>query len=407
MTLVPDLADLADPKTLAALRREIPGLDRGVYLNTGTQGPSPHTVTRRLFELYEAWQAGGPGDPEVYIATAKASLAAKEPIGAFLGVTGEELALTGNATDGINIVANGIQWKAGDEVIISDQEHPAGLLIWLHLRQTRGIGIRIARLSFRSPAETVEEVASLITPRTRLVAMSHVTCQTGLRVPAKEITEVAHGQGVPVMFDGAQSVGQFPLDLRSVGCDFYSFNGHKWLLGPAGTGALFVSKEALVELLPDRVGAGSPQAHTSGEDGHLTYGPTAQRFEFGTRCHPLWQAWPEALVFLGRVGLDRIEGRGRELSRRLREGLRAVKGVSLVGPDAAASPEMATALVACRLEGMGGEVFQETLARRFRVLTRPVRELEATRFSCAFFNTEAEIDKAIEAVKTLALETVA
>lgn len=405
MTLAPDLAD---PKTLAALRRELPGLERGVYLNTGTQGPSPHAVTRRLFELYEAWQAAGPGNPEVYIATAKASLAAKEPLGAFFGVTGEELALTGNATDGINIVANGIQWKAGDEVIISDQEHPAGLLIWLHLRQTRGIGIRIARLSFRSPSQTVEEVASLITPRTRLVAMSHVTCQTGLRVPAGEITEVAHGKGVPVMFDGAQSVGQFPLDLHSLGCDFYSFNGHKWLLGPAGTGALFVSKEALVELLPDRVGDGSHEAYAYGEDGYLTYDRTAHRFEFGTRCHPLWQAWPEALAFLGRVGLDRIEGRGRELSRRLREGLRAVKGVSLVGPDAAVvSPEMATALVSFRLEGMGGEAFQENLARRFRVVTRPVRELEATRFSCAFFNTEEEIDKAIEAVKTLALETVA
>ncbi len=396
-----------DPGRVGALRSQLPGLDRGAYLNTGTLGPSPRRVTERLFDLYRAWQNAGPGNPEVYERMAETSMEAKEPIAAFFGVSADELALTENSTDGINVVANGIQWGAGDEVVISDQEHPAGLLIWLHLRQTRGVRIRIARLSPVGWPENVEEVESLITPRTRLVALSHVSSMTGLRLPARRITEMAHTRGVPVLFDGAQSAGQFPLDLREIGCDFYAVNGHKWLLGPIGTGALFVSKDALTHLVPDRVGAGSQETYTYAEDGALRFWPGAHRFEFGTRCHPLWQAWPESLAFLGEVGLDRIRARGLALSQRLREAFAATKGVTLVGPAPDAHPDLLTGAVTGGLEGVPGRTFYETLLRRFGIVARPVPEHEAARFSCAFFNTEEEIEQTIRAVRTLARECAA
>ncbi len=393
-------ASLVDRETVFALRSQLPGLDRCCYLNTGTLGPSPRPVTERLFELYRAWQEAGPGNPEVYRAASQASLVAKERIAAFLGVTPDELALTGNSTDGINLVAGGIQWRAGDEVVISDQEHPAGLLIWLHLRQTKGIRIRIARLSSESRSRNVEEVESLITSRTRLVALSHVSSMTGLRLPAREITEIAHARGIPILWDGAQSAGQFPLDLRSIGCDFYSVNGHKWLLGPIGTGALFVSRDALVELVPDRVGSGSEERYTYAEDGELVFPKTARRFEFATRCHPLWQAWPKALAFLEQVGLEAIRRRSLELSQRLRRGLAAVRGLTVVGP--VEDERLMTGLVTCRLEGFSAEELYQALFTRFGVVTRPVAEMGAIRFSVAFFNTEEEIDQALRAVETLA-----
>ncbi len=387
---------------LTALRSELPGLDRGIYLNTGTLGPSPARVTRRLFDLYEAWQDAGPGNPRVYEGMAEASMEAKKPIAAFFGVGPGELALTANSTDGINAVANGIEWGAGDEVVISDQEHPAGLLIWLHLRQTKGIRIRIARLSSAGSTRNLEEVESLITPRTRLVALSHVSSMTGLCLPARDLTRVAHDHGVAILFDGAQSAGQLPLDLRAVGCDFYAVNGHKWLLGPIGSGALYVSKDALIDLVPDRVGGGSSQAYTYAEDGTIEFWPDAHRFENATRCHPLWQAWPQSLAFVQGVRLDRIRARGLALSERLREAFAATAGVTLVGPEPNAAPELKTGVVACRLEGLTARSFFETLLDRFGIVTRPVAEHDAVRFSCAFFNTEEEIEGAIGAVRALA-----
>lgn len=328
-----------DAETLAALRAEIPGLDRSVYLNTGTLGPSPRRVTELFLSLYRDWQEAGPGNPEVYLREARAAAAAKERLAAFLGVKAPDLALTSNGTDGINIVARGIDWDAGAEVVISDQEHPAGLPIWLHLRQTKGVRVRIVRLSWESGPRNVEEVAARITPRTRLVALSHVSCMTGLLLPAREIVETAHSRGVPVLFDGAQAVGQFPLDLREIGCDFYAMNGHKWLLGPVGTGALYVSPEAFVELVPDRVGNGSAE------------------------------------------------------------------GVTVLGPARPADEGLMTGIVSCRLEGLSGEEAYRALLERFGVVTRRVPELGAVRFSAAFFNTEEEMDAAVEAVAALVRET--
>ena len=397
--------NLNDPKSLMSLRADIPGLDRGVYLNTGTLGPCPRPVTRRLFQLYQAWQEAGPGNPDVYVAMAESSLKAKTPIADFFGVTPDELALTSNSTDGINIVARGIEWRAGDEVIISNEEHPAGLLIWLHLRQTKGIRVRVARLDHESRSRIREEVESLITPRTRLVALSHVSCMTGLRLPAREITEVSHAHGVPVLFDGAQSAGQFPLNLPAIGCDFYAVNGHKWLLGPIGTGALYVAGKALVDLVPDRVGGGSAESYTYAEEGEIRLHPSARRFEFGTRCHPLWQAWPESLALLDEIGLAAIQARGLALSQPLRRELAGLKGVTLVGPAPGGDLELLTGVVTCRLEGMEGERLREVLVSRFGVVTRSVSEHEATRFTCAFFNTEEEIDQAVRAMRTLAGET--
>jgi len=394
-----------DRETLAAVRREIPCLARSCYLNTGTLGPSPRRVTDRFASLYQEWQEAGPGNPDVYQAAARAAREAKERIGAFFGVSGSDLALTGNNTDGINLVAGGIQWRAQDEVIISDQEHPAGLLIWLHLRQTRGIRLRIAHLSSPGGPAGAEEVERLITSRTRLVALSHVSCQTGLALPASEVAAVAHAHGVPALFDGAQAAGQFPLNLQALGCDFYAFGGHKWLLGPVGTGALYVSPRALVNLVPDRVGDGAVEDYGYAEDGGLTLHPDARRFEFGTRCYPLWTAWAEALDFLSGVGLEAVRERSLALADRLREGLAAVPEAEVVGPGLGEPPEARTAIVSCRIGSLGAEEAYRALLDRFGVVTRPVLEIGTVRFSTAFFNTEEEVDQALRAVRALARES--
>jgi len=378
-----------DREALAVVREEIPCLGRSCYLNTGTLGPSPRSVTDHFVSLYRRWQESGPGNPEVYMAAAEASRAAKERIGSFFGASGVDFALTGNSTDGINLVAGG------------NEEHPAGLLVWLHLRQTKGVRIRIAHLSPHSGPSIVEEVESLITPRTRLVAMSHVSCMTGLRVPASSITAAAHSHGVPVLFDGAQAAGQFHVDLGAIGCDFYALNGHKWLLGPVGTGALYVSPKAHVELVPDRVGDGAVEEHEYSEEGSLRFHSGPRRFEFGTRCYPLWTAWTEALDFLDRVGLGAVRERSLELAGRLREGLAGIAGVTPVGPGPDDAPELRTGIVSCRIEGLTALDAYRTLLERFDVVTRPVLEINAVRFSTAFFNTEEEVDQAIRAVQSL------
>ncbi len=394
-----------DPAEIAQLRMDIPALRTSCYLNTGTLGLSPRSTSELFFRLCREWQDAGSGNPRVYEAAAAAAAKAKERIAAFVGATGSELALTGNTTEGVNIVANGLGLEPGDEVIISDQEHPAGLLIWLHLRQTTGIRIRIARLSPDDRSRNVEEVEALITPRTRLVALSHVSCQTGLRLPAREITETAHARGVPVLLDGAQSVGQFEVDLGEIGCDYYTLNGHKWLLGPPGTGALYVSSSALRRLVPDRVGGGSAERWDYAEDGDLVLHDHGGRFEFGTRLFPLYPAWAASLNLLERIGLRAVSERSLELAQRLRRGLEDIPGVEVLGPTR--DPLLMTALVSCRLRGLTGRKVYETLLDRFNIVARPVDELDAVRFSTAFYNTEEEVDLALRALATLARDAAA
>jgi selenocysteine lyase/cysteine desulfurase len=330
-------------------------------------------------------------------------------LAARLGAEASDITFTGNATDGTNLVAWGIDWQpdpgsgALPEVLLSGEEHPSMELPWHYLQQLGRIRLNRFAVS-ADPEETLAAATAAITPRTRLLATSHVFSHSGNRAPVEALVRLCRERGIRVHLDGAQSVGQFQIDLAALGADFYTGNCHKWLLGPKGTGFLYIRPESREAIRPISVGAGSasrfapPPEDPSGPP-RLTFPESARRFEYGTRDFAKYAALVALMEWWDALGEEAAEARLRELSRCLRARLQEVPGLKFHTNPAW---EHASAMVTISLPGRTCHEVVSHLWEKHRILTRPVGEWEATRLSTALYNTEAEIDQVVAALKEIA-----
>ncbi|MEK6572377.1 MAG: aminotransferase class V-fold PLP-dependent enzyme, partial [Bacteroidota bacterium] len=197
------------------------------YFNTGGLGASPYvvieTVKRKMDELEAISEVGH---------TEEIWAAVKAKAARLFGADPSEMTLTSCATEGINIVVDGLPLKRGDEVITTTHEHVGGILAWLARQKLDGIVLRWFEPSTTNREENVERLSRLITARTRVISVSHVTTTTGQELPVREIAQLAKEKGLRYFLDGAQVPGMKPLNVKEIGCDFYAASGHKWLLGP-------------------------------------------------------------------------------------------------------------------------------------------------------------------------------
>ncbi len=355
------------------------------YFNTAGLGPSPlpviAAVTRSWHELEQHSESGHGRHAEV-----------RQQACAFLGCDEEELAFTRNATEGMNLVARGVPLDVGAEVLMTTHEHPGGALPWFALREDREISIKTFEPG-SGGLDTMERLAAAVTSRTRVVMMCHVTCTLGTVLPVEEISAFCRRRGIVSVFDGAQAAGQIPVDLHTLGCDFYVASGHKWLLGPKGTGLLYVRNEMLDRWRPSYVGAYS-DAGFDLATGRFERLRPASASEYGTRNAPLVLGLGEAMGFLSTMGLGVVAARGASLGRRLRGHLEAIDGVEILTPaDASAS----AAILTFRLPASGGDPWHwsNLLRREHALRLRPVGEagLLAVRASMHVFNDEGEMDR--------------
>ena len=373
---------------IAAVRRALPSLESMVYLNSGGCGIAAEPVVQALLaatarqerQSFAVWEA-----MQQELEAARARLAA------LIGAAPAEFAFTRNATDGVNLVMTGLPWHGWEEVIITSQEHPAMLFPWFYAQQRGWLKVKLLTVE-PDPQATLCHLEALLTPRTRLIGVSHVSCQTGIRLPVQAICRLAAGRGILSLVDGAQAVGQFPVNVKQIGCDFYTGNGHKWLQGPKGTGFLYVRQERLAELLPMHVGAGCGESFSL-ENG-LRLKPTGQRFEYGTQALAPYLAWPAALDWLENLGWANVEARQRALAAYLRQRLSAQPGITLHTP---LDWENSSALTTFSVVDRHGTDLANEL-RGQGIHTRPVAEFDALRISTAYFNTEAEIDRLLVAL---------
>lgn len=283
-----------------------------VYLNVGTVGCSPLPVLQAVFDSYlHIEKMAGVDDPERYPIWGYESWNEfRDPLAKFVGVTRDELALVRNATEGNSFMANGLDMKAGDEVLMSDQEHSSGEGPW-NLRARR-YGIVVKRYEIpkplRDPAEVLNRINDAITPRTRVLFTSHITTTTGVVQPVKEMCALARSKGIISMIDGAQVPGMMRLNISELGCDMYSASPHKWLMAPKGTGFLYVRDSIL-----DRVWS---TVTTHGWDQPQL---RAERFQhIGTSNVPALAGLKAAMDLANHIGMERIERRQRALNDWLR-----------------------------------------------------------------------------------------
>lgn len=275
-----------------------------VYLNNGTAGSSPLPVLRAIFNSYNEWEMMAQPLDRYPVWGYGPWNEFRDSLADFVGASRDEIALLRNATEGINYIANGVDLKTGDEVLLSDQDF-LGEQAW-NLRAKR-YGIVVKKFQLAKPTKDADEILNrinaAITSRTRVLFFSHITLSTGLVLPAKEICSLARSKGIISAVDGAHATGMMRLNLHDLGCDLYASSPHKWLMATKGTGFLYVHDEMIDRLW-------STIATEGWDDPSLR----AERFQrIGSSNVPSLYGLRAAIEFANHIGMDRIENRHRTL----------------------------------------------------------------------------------------------
>ena len=299
-----------------------------VYLNNGTVGSSPMPVLRAIFDGYNETEKMAQSNPEDYPIWGYASWNEfRDPVAAFVGANRDEFALLRNATEANSYIANGLDMKPGEEVLMTDQEHPGGEHPW-NLKAKR-YGIVVRKVTLPKPVENAATVLNLfsdaITPRTRVMFFSHIPTVTGVVLPAKELCALARSKGILSAVDGAHVPGMMKLDLHDLGCDMYSSSPHKWLQAPKGTGFLFVRDEVIDRLW-----------NTIATEGWNDNKIRAERFQrIGSSNVPALWGLRAAVELANEIGMERIEKRHRQMADYILKEMVKRGAVSWTSPDPA------------------------------------------------------------------------
>jgi selenocysteine lyase/cysteine desulfurase len=375
----------------SAVRSRYPLSRDLTYFNTGGLGPTLNAAltvvaetTRRLQEKSEHGHALFSG--------------ARSTVARLLEAEADEIALVRNATEANAIVAAGLKLVQGDEVIFETHAHPGGSFPWLNQETLRGIIVRLFEPDPNDAAGNVERIVRLMSRRTRVVQVSHVTAPTGIVMPVADIAKACRERGIWFHLDGAQSAGMVPVAMRALGCDSYATSGHKWLGGPLETGVLFVRRERMNELSPTLVGAYSGELDALPGEFRLT--STAERYEYGTRNPAAALGLAEAATFHQLIGPARIAARGRALTEQVRAGLAQVKGVEVLTPSASG---MSASMITFRAAAVPFDQLFGRLMKDCAIRTRPVSEqkLNALRVSTHIFNSPAECEALVTGVEKI------
>ena len=381
------------------LRDEIPVLANLTYLNTGWSGPPPRRVAQALKDRINLELNEGPTTPPVQESGREVQAQARQAAARLFNADPEEVMVTRNTTEGLNIVLSGLDWQEGHEIITCNLEHGSVLITSLVTGKRHGVKVRVVDLDPHDSRETIlGKFEAAFTSRTRLLFVSHVEFSTGLRMPAAELARLAHDRGAQIMLDGAQTGGHIHLDMAAEEFDFYSIPGQKWVLGYEGVGALYIRRELIERIYPAHSG-GRAVVHPVDYDNVQLAAADMEKFHGGSSSVPLQAAFLEAVQFVEEVGVREIDERNRQLAARLKRQLSDLPAVQVYSPM---EPELSSGLVSFALSGWEPPAAVERLWNDHRIVVRQVGYPPGIRASFHFFNTEDEVDQLAQAVKGLA-----
>lgn len=385
---------MPDLSHIQRIRQEMPATTAHIYLNAGTFGPLPACVVQAIQErIQDEWQNGRLG-AAAFEAMGTIYNNARDSVARLLNAQNDEIALTDNTGEGCNVISHGIDWHEGDEVITTNHEHISLLGPLYQLRDRYGIVMRFADIGGRGERPVLKAIADLVTPRTRLISISHVLWTTGAVLNISEVGYMGREWGIPVLIDGAQSAGAIPVDVHALGVDFYAIPMQKWLCGPDGTGALYVRRDALAYVKPTYVGYWSIK-HEEGMEWELNEG--AKRFEVGGRQTAALAGQAAGLNWLEHsLGYTWIFERISWLSAYAYHALEDIPGLTLLTPRPGES-----GLVSFKLEGKNDAEVVNTLREKHNILMRNIPSTKSLRVSTGFYNTEEEIDTLVRALREL------
>lgn len=365
------------------IRAEFPVTRTWVYLNHAGIAPISRRVRRAVQSLLNDVEENGMVNHAAWTEVVRK---ARRSAARMLNAHPSEIAFVKNTTEGILIVANGIRWRRGDNVVIAEKEFPANVYPWLNLER-KGVEVRFAQEA--EGCIPIEAVARQIDGRTRVVSLSSVAFATGYRNDLDALGALCQERGVLFCVDAIQSLGALPIDVDRSRIDFLSADGHKWLLGPEGAGVFYCGRSAMRKIDVAGLGWGGVVNPTDFLTYDTTLVPTAERFESGTLNTAGIYGLRAAFDLLLSVGIPEVEARILGLTDRLCDGLRQ-KGYRVHSPR---GPAEKSGIVMLSHERHGAEDLFQHL--RTHQIVGAVRDGKV-RLSPHFYNTEEEIDRVVE-----------
>ena len=361
-------------------------LDGMTFMNNGTEGPVPRVVVEANEKFFREIAENPSNNYRRDEVDGVRALVAK-----FVNANPDEIALTRSTTEGMNLFTHGLDWKAGDEVIYCDHEHGGGIGPYTTL--SKRIGLKPVVIKIPSPPESIDQIVGLyekaITPRTKVIMVSHMTYVTGLITPVKELADLAQRRGLLISVDGAHPLGMMDLDLKAMNVHHYAAAGQKWMMCGTGTGVCYVRRDIQDRIWPLMGPPGDPK------DG-------AKRYEaFGQRDVPSVLGMTAAVELQNAIGQPNVEARVRDLSARLRAGLKNIPGVKLWTSE---DPQFAAGLTLFSVRDIPMENIQKAILARDRIYIRTMTtgNLNAVRAATHIYNMPAEVDHLIESVRHVA-----
>ena len=366
------------------LRAQLPALAATGYFNTGTNGPLSLVGQKALVEAATQELEVGRIVPGLYEANGTRNRRVAGVIASILGADADEIALSHSTSEGMAAVLTGATWHRGDEVVTTNLEHP-GLIIPLNILAHRhGVVTRYADLHY-GEGDVVAQLEAKVTPRTRMIAISHVHWSSGAVMPLKQIAAFAKSRNILTLVDGAQSGGQIAINLHDLGVDAYAVPGQKWFCGPEGTGAFYVRRDRFADFVPSYLRYASFD-----ETGFVIPNSTAQRYEVGEFYGPAVLAQEATLRWMrDEVGLDWMYERTATLGRRLRDAIAAIDGVSVLTPRDRMAGLVNFNVAGLAPKAVSDALYEQGLTIRY-VTAHPCPH--SARAATGWWNTEEEVD---------------
>jgi len=322
---------------ISNIKKEFPIFDNKVhnndlvYLDSANSSQKPRVVVDRIYDFYTK-EFSNVGRSVHYLAVAATNLYenTRTSVQKFINAKdANEIVFTKGATEAINLVASTFgqnHLKEGDEVLLTELEHHSNYVPWHYLRKSKGIKIEFAEIN-EDGEVTLESIEKKITPKTKIIGVTHLSNVTGAILPIKEIVQLAHSKNIPVLVDGCQGAPHLKLDMQDLDCDFYAISCHK-MYGPTGLGILYAKKKWLEELPPYQGGGGMiGEVKKEG----ITYGDLPNKYEAGTMATAQVIAFDESIKFLNKIGMEKIIKHEKELIEYGQEILRKNNSVKLIG----------------------------------------------------------------------------
>ncbi|MDY6966501.1 MAG: cysteine desulfurase [Halobacteriota archaeon] len=393
-----------------ALREDYPILSEGIiYMDSAATSLTPEPVINSILDYYRKYNSNvGRGVYRLSQVATQRYDEAHEKVAGFINARSNEIIFTKNTTEGINIIASGLDWKRGDIVVTSVMEHHSNYMPFMRLKDV-GVDLEVIKPD-QDGVLNLTDFERVIGRRTKLVALTHASNVLGSISPIREIAKICRENDAMLLVDGAQSVPHMPIDVKELDCDFLSFSGHK-MLGPTGTGVLFIKESLFEDVEPLFLGGGTI-TDVSLENYTLTDG--YERFEGGTPNIAGVIGLGKAVDYLKEVGMEEVREHEVVLTKRLIEGLSDIDNLDIYGP---LEPKKRVGTVSFNIKGINSHDVALILDEMSDIMVRSghhccmplIKELGldgSVRASLYLYNTEDEVEKLLETVEDISRSLV-